>query len=217
MAERENLTENWTEDRSENRIEDQPEDRTEERALIKRLTCIQCPQGCSLEVYPAFSPELYREEGDPERGKNGEQERAMVEAGGEGGIAASSGESSSGTPELVIEGNRCRQGEEYARKEVLNPTRTLASTVATRFEECPRLPVRTRGEIPLAKVFLAMREINSLVVTRPTAPGEVVLEDLLGTGVDLIATGSTHSRFGSEVDAGSIGSFFLPPEKEAEV
>jgi CxxC motif-containing protein len=90
--------------------------------------------------------------------------------------------------ELIITGHSCPQGQEYAVKEVLNPRRTLTSTVSTAFADFPRLPVRTAGEIPLKDIFVAMETINSLCIDRRLKPGDIVLPDLINSGVSLIAT-----------------------------
>ena len=143
---------------------------------LRRLTCIQCPLGCSLKVY---------REGGEEPGSCNFSRGAVSQA-------AEAIPASPPKEELVVEGNLCRQGEVYAREEVVNPTRSLTTTVATSFARCPRLPVRTEGEIPLQDLFRAMEEINALRIDQPLKPGDVVLENLLGTGVPLIATGGTH-------------------------
>ena len=90
---------------------------------------------------------------------------------------------------IEVSGNQCRRGEEYARKEALHPCRSLTTTVATAYAHCPRLPVRTAGEIPRELLFAAMREIKKQVVSKPVLPGHVIIKNLLGTGVDVISTG----------------------------
>jgi Uncharacterized protein with conserved CXXC pairs len=58
--------------------------------------------------------------------------------------------------------------------------------VATVFEDAPRLPVRTRGEIPKDKLAKAMQKINRVKIDRRVRIGEVVLADVFGT--DIIST-----------------------------
>ncbi len=89
---------------------------------------------------------------------------------------------------LVVNGYNCPQGLLYAEKEAINPCRTLTSTVATAFDDFPRLPVRTAGEIPLQDMFTAMQVINSIYVNKRLSPGDILLENLLGSGIALIAT-----------------------------
>jgi len=92
--------------------------------------------------------------------------------------------------EIRVWGHRCPRGDEYARKEVLNPERVLTTTVATNCPEKPRLPVKTRGQIPLEKIRPAMEIINTILLEKTVEIGEVIYPDLLNTGVDLISTSS---------------------------
>lgn len=90
--------------------------------------------------------------------------------------------------EVLVAGNKCPRGASYARQELLNPCRTLTTTVRTEFPDFPLLPVRTAGEIPLGSLFAAMGEINRLLVRNRLRPGDVVLEKVSGTDVPLIST-----------------------------
>ncbi|MBN2651586.1 MAG: DUF1667 domain-containing protein [Spirochaetales bacterium] len=90
--------------------------------------------------------------------------------------------------EIVVTGNRCRKGIDYARQEMLNPVRTITTTVATVFDDFPRLPVRTESDVDLDKIFDFMREINLIKVDRRLKVGDIVADNLLGLGVRLIAT-----------------------------
>ena len=90
--------------------------------------------------------------------------------------------------EISVTGNRCPKGEEYAKTELTNPTRTLTTTVATTLAERPVLPVRTSGAIPKGEIMNAMRAISAITVDAPKLCGEVICQNLLGLGVDLIAT-----------------------------
>ncbi|MBE6914941.1 MAG: DUF1667 domain-containing protein [Ruminococcaceae bacterium] len=87
-----------------------------------------------------------------------------------------------------VTGNACERGVSYGRDELLNPIRVLTTTVRlTGSEEC-RCPVRTRAPIPRAKLMDAMSAIAAVSVAAPVTSGQVIIPDLLGTGVDLIAT-----------------------------
>ncbi len=92
------------------------------------------------------------------------------------------------TETLEVKGNTCPKGAEYGRNEITDPRRVLTSTV--RLEGAPgacRLPVKTAGPIPKGLLFKAMDALNAVTVTAPVAVGQVVIHDLLGTGVDLVA------------------------------
>ena len=90
--------------------------------------------------------------------------------------------------EMTVGGHGCRQGEDYAREEYTNPVRTLTSTVRVLGAPLPRIPVRTGVPIPKKLLRDAMIEINRVEISAPVDVGQVVIENLLGTGVALIAT-----------------------------
>jgi CxxC motif-containing protein len=89
---------------------------------------------------------------------------------------------------VVVEGNQCPKGEDYGTEEAIEPRRILTTTVQTTSDRRPRLPVRSFGEVLLANIPVLMREIDSIVVAPPVSCGDLVAANLLGTGVDLIAT-----------------------------
>ncbi len=92
--------------------------------------------------------------------------------------------------ELKVRNIQCKKGKDYACEEYKNPTRILTSTVAIHNAPLPRLPVRTSRALPKKLVFPAMREIDRVEVTGPVKVGTVIIEDILGSGVDVIASRS---------------------------
>jgi CxxC motif-containing protein len=89
-----------------------------------------------------------------------------------------------------ISGYSCPIGQEYARKEFENPTRILPTTVMVKKGEIPLAPVKTAAPIPKKLLLKAMKEIAHIEVEAPIYTGQIIKKDLLGTGVDLIATRS---------------------------
>ena len=87
----------------------------------------------------------------------------------------------------AVTGNSCPRGAEYGRTELQNPTRTLTTTVCVAGGLHRRLPVRTSAAIPKALLFKAMEVANAVCVAAPVQPGQVIVENLLGTGADLVA------------------------------
>ena len=87
-----------------------------------------------------------------------------------------------------VTGNSCPRGDKFAHQELTCPMRVLTTTVAVSGGDEALLPVRTAEAIPLALHAQAMALIRGLVVNAPIRMGDVVLEDLLGTGIDLIAS-----------------------------
>lgn len=95
---------------------------------------------------------------------------------------------SEGGEVLEVTGCRCKEGRSYVVEEFRNPVRVLTATVLTEGSQLPLLPVRTSSPIPKEKLREAMKVLAKVRVKPPVRAGEVVLEDLLGTGVDLVAT-----------------------------
>ena len=87
-----------------------------------------------------------------------------------------------------VTGNNCPRGDKFAHQELTCPMRVLTTTVAVSGGDEALLPVRTANAIPLALHAQAMDLIRGLVVKAPIRMGDVVLEDLLDTGIDLIAS-----------------------------
>ncbi|SEA25819.1 CxxC motif-containing protein [Lachnospiraceae bacterium NK3A20] len=88
----------------------------------------------------------------------------------------------------AVEGNSCPRGDEYARNEVTHPVRTVTSTVRVRKGSLPVVSVKTQTDIPKDRIFDVMRDINSVTVTAPVHIGDVLMENIAGTGVALVAT-----------------------------
>ena len=86
------------------------------------------------------------------------------------------------------EGNRCPRGAVFAAAERERPMRTVTGTVRTAFKSRPVLPVRTDGELPRERLADVMARINGLRVNRPVTLGEVLIENVCGLGVNVIAT-----------------------------
>ena len=86
-----------------------------------------------------------------------------------------------------VTGNTCPRGDPYARRECVAPVRTVTGTVAIEGAALPVLPVRTNGEIPKTQVFDVARALRTVKVQAPIAIGDVVLQNVCGTGVDVVA------------------------------
>ena len=90
--------------------------------------------------------------------------------------------------EFIVTGNTCPRGKAFAISEMTEPKRTICSTVKTVFPGCPVLPVRVSDDIPKDRIFDVMREINAVVLTERIGRGDVIIENVLGLGVDVIST-----------------------------
>ncbi|WP_322150426.1 DUF1667 domain-containing protein [Paratractidigestivibacter sp.] len=96
-----------------------------------------------------------------------------------------------GADEAVVSvvGNSCKRGEAYARAEVTNPVRTVTTTVPVSGGATEKMvSVKTSREVPKDKVFDVMAAVMGLSAVSPVRIGDVICENIAGTGADLIAT-----------------------------
>lgn len=89
---------------------------------------------------------------------------------------------------LTVSGNSCPKGAEYGVNEVTNPVRIVTSTVKVNSGEVPVVPVKTEKAIPKGLIMKCMEEINKASISAPVKIGEVIIKNVLETGVDVVAT-----------------------------
>jgi len=89
---------------------------------------------------------------------------------------------------IIVTGNKCPRGEQYAIEEMIAPKRVLTSTIKINGWIYPVIPVRTSKPIPKEKIFDVMNILSDIEITAPLKLGAVVIENILGTGVDIITT-----------------------------
>jgi CxxC motif-containing protein len=113
--------------------------------MIKKMVCIECPNGCVLTVNTDSKP-------------------------------------------IMVTGNKCPKGIEYAISEIESPERMLTSSVLTEGLTLKMVPVRTDRPIPKKDLFRAMEEIKKIRLRKTVAVGDIVIKDILGSGANLIVT-----------------------------
>lgn len=86
-----------------------------------------------------------------------------------------------------VSGNHCERGAEYGRNECIAPTRVVTSTVIVTGGSYPRCPVKTASPIPKGKIFEVMDALNAVRLAAPVQVGQVVIPDVAGTGVSIVA------------------------------
>ena len=85
-----------------------------------------------------------------------------------------------------IEGNACKRGEAYARAEVADPRRTLTTTMRT--ADGGRVPVKSSAPLPRGLLAECMKRINAAQAGERVEAGRKLLENIFGTGIDIVAT-----------------------------
>jgi CxxC motif-containing protein len=88
-----------------------------------------------------------------------------------------------------VEGNTCKRGDVYGRKEVTNPTRIVTTSVPVDGSASERMvSVKTASDVPKAKIFDVMEALKDVRAMAPVRIGDVMLENVCGTGVSIVAT-----------------------------
>lgn len=111
---------------------------------------------------------------------------------------------------VSITGNTCKRGEDYAGKELTNPTRIVTTTVKVTGGQSNTVSVKTGKDIPKEKIFDCVRELKNVQVQAPVRIGDVVASDIAGTGIDVVATGNVErtgidiAAEGSAAEAGDV-------------
>lgn len=93
-----------------------------------------------------------------------------------------------------VTGNTCPKGDAYARKEVTNPTRIVTSTVRVENGTVAMVNVKTAADIPKEKIFDCANALKNVVVTAPVKIGDIILPNVCGTGVDIIAARNVSAK-----------------------
>ena len=95
---------------------------------------------------------------------------------------------------VKVSGNKCPKGQVYAKSEIENPLRILTGTVLSQTLALKMLPVRTDKPIPKDKILEAALELKKLRVRNSLATGDIIVENFMGLGVNLIATRDLHAK-----------------------
>ncbi|MCL2294621.1 MAG: DUF1667 domain-containing protein [Spirochaetes bacterium] len=134
----------------------------------KKIICIICPLGCDIIVCGEVSKS-----------------------------ATSKSDVSRKAGKIIsIEGHKCKRGELYATDEFLAPLRIFTSSVRIIDADSPLLPVRSRDPIPKELLLQCVEQLRGVELQAPVGLYDVVIPNILGTGVDIIATASvpTHVK-----------------------
>ncbi len=92
------------------------------------------------------------------------------------------------TETLKTDNNKCKRGERYAEKELLNPTRMLTSTVKINSVHQRRMPIKTTDAIPKDRLFDLMKMLDDVDLKVPVRIGHKILTNVFDTGVDVVAS-----------------------------
>ena len=89
-----------------------------------------------------------------------------------------------------VSGNGCKRGVEYAQQECIAPVRVITGSVAVQGGEFARVSVKTEAPVAKDSIFAVMEAVRALVLEAPVKIGDVICENIAGTGASLVATRS---------------------------
>lgn len=95
---------------------------------------------------------------------------------------------------VTVTGFTCKRGEVYGTQEFTCPMRTVTSSVRVTGGARPVCSVKTKETVPKARIPEVLEAARVCVVKAPLSIGQVVLENVAGTGVNLVATSECRAK-----------------------
>lgn len=92
-----------------------------------------------------------------------------------------------------VSGNTCPRGRIYGEHEATHPERVVTALVGVEGDTHP-LSVKTASAVPREKIAEVLDAILGTSARLPIEAGDVVIANVCGTGVDVVATKSRASR-----------------------
>jgi len=89
---------------------------------------------------------------------------------------------------VEVRGFSCKRGKAFAEQEFTDPRRSVSTTVRVDGGRWARLPVKTAEPIPKALVQALCGALHEVRMRAPVTMGDLVMADVVGTGIDVVAT-----------------------------
>ncbi|MBN2047164.1 MAG: DUF1667 domain-containing protein [Anaerolineaceae bacterium] len=89
---------------------------------------------------------------------------------------------------IVTSNAGCKRGKDYAVQELTDPRRMVATTVKVQGGMHPLLPVYTASPFPKPRIQELLAALRQIEVKAPIRMEEVILENALDTGIDILAS-----------------------------
>lgn len=95
---------------------------------------------------------------------------------------------------VEVKGNRCKRGLEFVKQEITDPLRVVVTSVKAEDGEIPMASVRSDKPVPLRLMQDIMKILKETKVKAPVKRGDVIIQNILDTGSDIIATRSVDRK-----------------------
>lgn len=89
---------------------------------------------------------------------------------------------------ISVTGNFCSRGIKYATEEMTMPMRTVTTSLYVENGEIRMVSAKTEGTVPKASIDAVLAEASKVTAKAPIKVGDVLIENIAGTGKNLIAT-----------------------------
>lgn len=96
--------------------------------------------------------------------------------------------------EIKVSGNKCKRGQDYALAEITDPKRIITSTVRVDEGDRELVCIKTDKEIPKKLILDAMRIINNASIKAPVKIGDIIIEHIMDTDVNIVATSNVEKQ-----------------------
>jgi len=95
---------------------------------------------------------------------------------------------------VETKGNRCKRGLEFVKQEIKDPLRVVVTSVKVDDGKIPMVSVRSDKPIPLRLMKDIMKILKETKIEAPVKRGDVIIQNILETGSDIIATRSVKRK-----------------------
>lgn len=85
-----------------------------------------------------------------------------------------------------VTGNTCPRGAIYGKDELIAPKRVITSIVRVEGGIHNMVPVKTDKPIPKELMFKCLDILKTIKITSPKSMGDIVVENILGTGANVV-------------------------------
>lgn len=109
-----------------------------------------------------------------------------------------------------VSGHQCKRGQIYAVNECTNPVRTLTTTVRVSGGSQQLAPVKSSRPLPKGLLFECMALINAYTAAAPLKVGDIIIKNILNTGIDIVSTANVYEEDFVWTDSISLHSTRVP-------
>jgi CxxC motif-containing protein len=89
---------------------------------------------------------------------------------------------------LRIDRHQCKLAWDYIESEIFDPRRTVTTTLPVEGGRLPLVSVKTASPVPKDMVMDIMDDLADVVAQAPIKLGDVLVSNILDTGIDIVAT-----------------------------